>query len=175
MRWFLIFIASADCRGGCGRTDRRRDKRRKTTTRATNCSAPDTAQFRIYYEVTATTAGARFFYNAIRPGSVATDERVVDLATGQALKWEVVSGKEAREAGHPTADLDTEYIKVHLLAPGSRRRRSSAARSTRRTRTPRAITGRATPSSSIARWAFGGTPSCCPRAIVSSAATFRHK
>ena len=75
---------------------------------------PDTAQFRIYYEVTATTPGSRFFYNPIRPGSVATDERVVDLASGQSLKWEVVSGKQARESGHPTADLDTEYLKVHL-------------------------------------------------------------
>src|SRR5688572_13872056 len=66
--------------------------------------APDSSQFRIYYEVTATTPGARFFYNTIRPGSIATDERVVDLATGQPLKWEVVSGKQARTAGHPTAD-----------------------------------------------------------------------
>jgi hypothetical protein len=78
---------------------------------------PDTAQFRIYYEVTATTPGARYFYNTIRPGSVATDERVVDLATGVPLKWEVVSGKDARGAGHPAADLDTEYIKVHLARP----------------------------------------------------------
>jgi hypothetical protein len=46
---------------------------------------PESAQFRIYYEVTATTAGARFFYNTIRPGSIATDERVIDLATGQPL------------------------------------------------------------------------------------------
>ena len=38
--------------------------------------APDTAQFRILYEVTATTPGAKFFFNAIRKGSVATDERV---------------------------------------------------------------------------------------------------
>jgi hypothetical protein len=79
--------------------------------------APDSAQFRIYYEVTATTPGARFFYNTIRPGSVATDERVVDLATGEPLKWEVVSGKEARTAGHPTADANTDYIKVHLARP----------------------------------------------------------
>jgi hypothetical protein len=79
--------------------------------------APDTAQFRIYYEVTATTPGASFFYNTIRPGSIATDERVIDLATGQPLKWEVVSGKVARTAGHPTADPDTEYIKVHLARP----------------------------------------------------------
>jgi hypothetical protein len=79
--------------------------------------APDSAQFRIYYEVTATTPGARFFYNTIRPGSVASDERVVDLATGQPLAWAVVSGKEARTAGHPTADPDTEYIKVTLARP----------------------------------------------------------
>jgi hypothetical protein len=79
--------------------------------------APESAQFRIYYEVTATTPGARFFYNTIRRGSIATDERVVDLATGQELKWEVVSGKDARTAGHPSADPDTEYIKVHLARP----------------------------------------------------------
>jgi hypothetical protein len=79
--------------------------------------APDTAQFRIYYEVTATTPGARFFYNTIRPGSVASDERVIDLATGQPLAWAVVSGKEARSAGHPAADPETEYIKVTLARP----------------------------------------------------------
>jgi hypothetical protein len=79
--------------------------------------APDSAQFRTYYEVTATTAGATFFYNTIRPGSVATDERVIDLATGQPLKWEVVSGTEARTAGHPAADPETEYIKVYLAKP----------------------------------------------------------
>ena len=79
--------------------------------------APESAQFRIYYEVTATTPGATFFYNTIRPGSIATDERVIDLATGQPLKWEVVSGKHARENGHPAADPETEYIKVFLAKP----------------------------------------------------------
>jgi len=79
--------------------------------------APDTAQFRIYYEVTATTPGARFFFNVIRKGSVATDERVLDLATGQPLKWEVVTGAQARTEGHPAADLDAEWIKVHLARP----------------------------------------------------------
>ena len=79
--------------------------------------APDTAQFRIYYEVTGTTAGATFFFNTIRPGSVATDERVIDLTTGQPLKWEVVKGSQARVEGHPAADADTEYIKVHLARP----------------------------------------------------------
>ena len=36
--------------------------------------APDTASFKIHYEVTATTAGATFFYNPIRKGSAASDE-----------------------------------------------------------------------------------------------------
>ena len=78
---------------------------------------PETAQFRILYEVTATTAGAPFFFNAIRRGSIATDERVTDLMTGQLLKWEVVTGKQARSEGHPTADLETEWLKVHLARP----------------------------------------------------------
>jgi hypothetical protein len=78
---------------------------------------PDTARFRIIYEVTATRAGAPFFFNAIRRGSVATDERVVDAATGAALKWEVVNGATARAEGHPLADLETEWIKVHLARP----------------------------------------------------------
>ena len=78
---------------------------------------PDTAQFRILYEVTATTAGAPFFFNAIRKGSIATDERVADMMTGQPLKWEIVSGAQARKEGHPTADLETEWLKVHLARP----------------------------------------------------------
>ncbi|MBV8402627.1 MAG: hypothetical protein JO203_00405, partial [Gammaproteobacteria bacterium] len=35
--------------------------------------APDSASFRISYEVSATTAGAKVFYNPIRSGSVASD------------------------------------------------------------------------------------------------------
>jgi hypothetical protein len=39
------------------------------------------------------------------------------MMTGQALKWEIVSGAQARKEGHPTADLDTEWLKVHLARP----------------------------------------------------------
>ena len=79
--------------------------------------APGSGRFRIAYEVTATTPGAAFFYNPIRPGSVASDERVIDLATGEPLKWEIVTGEAARAAGHPAADTGTSYIKVHLARP----------------------------------------------------------
>jgi hypothetical protein len=77
--------------------------------------APETASFKIYYEVTATTAGAKFFYNPIRKGSVATDESVLDAMTGKPLVFSVVNGAEARKDPlMPKADLDTDYIKVTL-------------------------------------------------------------
>ena len=80
--------------------------------------APDSASFKIYYEVTATTPGAAFFYNPIRKGSVATDESVVDSMTGQPLKLEVVSGADARKDPLMSdADADTNFIKVTLARP----------------------------------------------------------
>jgi hypothetical protein len=79
--------------------------------------APGTAKFRILYEVTATTPGATFFFNAIRKGSVASDESVKDLATGKPLKFDVVNGMVARAQGVRGADSTGEYIRVTLLRP----------------------------------------------------------
>lgn len=80
--------------------------------------APETASFKIYYEVTATTAGAKFFYNPIRKGSAASDESVLDAMRGTPLHFEVVSGAQARtDPLMPDADLDTHYIKVTLARP----------------------------------------------------------
>ncbi len=80
--------------------------------------APETASFKIYYEVTATTAGAKFYYNPIRKGSVASDESVYDAMLGTPLQFDVVSGAEARKDPlMPDADLDTNYIKVTLARP----------------------------------------------------------
>jgi len=80
--------------------------------------APETASFKIYYEVTATTAGARFYYNPIRKGSAASDESVYDAMLGTPLHFDVVSGAEARKDPlMPDADPDTNYIKVTLARP----------------------------------------------------------
>ena len=57
--------------------------------------SPESASFTIHYEVTATTAGAKYYFNPIRKGSVASGESVIDVMTGQPLKFEVVSGEEA--------------------------------------------------------------------------------
>jgi hypothetical protein len=79
--------------------------------------APETSQFHILYDVTATTAGATAFFNPIRKGSEASGERVFDRATGRPLAFEVVSGKKARETGLPDADPDTDYIRIALARP----------------------------------------------------------
>ena len=79
--------------------------------------APDSAQFRIIYEVTATRPGARLFFNVIRKGSEASDEAVFDQMTGQPLPFKVVTGAEARAAGQANADLDANYIQVSLARP----------------------------------------------------------
>jgi hypothetical protein len=78
---------------------------------------PASASFRIIYDVTASSPGAKFYFNPIRPGSEASDESVVDLMTGLPLKFEVVTGAKAREDGFARADLETSYIKVHLARP----------------------------------------------------------
>lgn len=78
---------------------------------------PGSGKFRIIYDVTAVTPGATAFYNPIRKGSEASDESVIDLMTGQPLKFEVVSGAQARDGGFARADLDTSYIKATLARP----------------------------------------------------------
>ena len=78
---------------------------------------PGSAKFRIYYEVTATTSGATSFFNAIRKGSVASNEAVYDRMTGQPLKFEVVNGNIAKANGVRGADSTGDYIMVHLARP----------------------------------------------------------
>lgn len=78
---------------------------------------PASAQFRILYEVTATQAGARYYFNAIRKGSEASDEAVYDRSTGQKLPFTIVRGAEAKAAGLASADAGTSYIRVTLPQP----------------------------------------------------------
>jgi hypothetical protein len=79
--------------------------------------APETASFRIVYDVTAVSPGAKYFFNPIRQGSEASDESVIDLMTGAPLKFEEITGEQAREAGLTRASLDMHYIKVTLARP----------------------------------------------------------
>jgi hypothetical protein len=84
--------------------------------------APGSAKFRIVYEVTATTAGATKYFNPIRRGSIATDESVVDRATGQQLKFEVVKGMRLEDGINaarmllPTCYFDADKCKAGIEA-----------------------------------------------------------
>ena len=113
--------------------------------------SPESASFAIRYEVTATTAGAKYYFNPVRKGSVASGESVIDVMTGQPLRFEVVSGEDAVK--HPLMqgeDASVDYIKVYLARPvppeGQARMRILKTY-----RTPRVTTARATRSSSTGR------------------------
>jgi hypothetical protein len=69
------------------------------------------------YDITATTAGARAYFNPIRTGSIATDERVTDRATGAALAFAEVDGEIARAGGVTNAPPGSKYIAVTLARP----------------------------------------------------------
>src|SRR5689334_19999683 len=79
--------------------------------------APGSGKFRIIYDITAIRPGATAFFNPIRKGSVASDESVVDLATGRPLKFAQVSGEQAKASGLPDADVASDYIRVELAHP----------------------------------------------------------
>jgi len=80
--------------------------------------APETHQFRIYYEVTETRPGARFHFNPIREGSEASDESVIDPATGKPLKFEIVTGAAAAaDAPGERLNSNSRYLKVFLAHP----------------------------------------------------------
>ena len=80
--------------------------------------SPESASFAIRYEVTATAAGAKYYFNPIRKGSVASGESVVDVMTGQPLRFEVVSGEDAvKDPLMKGEDTSVDYIKVSLARP----------------------------------------------------------
>jgi hypothetical protein len=80
--------------------------------------APETASFKIFYEVTATTPGAKVYFNPIRKGSAASEEAVYDAMTGEPLHFEVVAGAEAaKDPLMAGADAAGNYIKVQLARP----------------------------------------------------------
>ena len=78
--------------------------------------APGSGKFRILYEVTAATPGARVYDNPIRRGADASDETVTDPVTGRPLAHETVSAEAARADG-VRGDAADQYLRVHLARP----------------------------------------------------------
>jgi hypothetical protein len=81
--------------------------------------APDTHQFAIRYDVSATEPGTSVYFNIVRPGSEASNEKVFDRATGKELSFVMTNGKEAKASGQAEPDTkdDTGFIKISLPHP----------------------------------------------------------
>lgn len=78
---------------------------------------PASQSFRILYDVSATRPGAVYYYNTLRKGSDHKVDAVTDRMTGLPLTWTILSGAQAKAAGHASASEDTDYLQVKLERP----------------------------------------------------------
>jgi len=78
---------------------------------------PETQSFRIIYDVSATMAGAKYYWNTLRRGSEHTVEKVWDLYSGKELKWDIVDNNVAKQNGLADASEDTDYLQITLARP----------------------------------------------------------
>src|SRR5258706_14699691 len=79
--------------------------------------APESHAFRITHDYTVRKVGEKYYFNVVRAGSHVTDPASIDLDTGEKLKWEIISGKQATERKLPITDPikdDSEIVVTHL-------------------------------------------------------------
>src|SRR5215471_19765482 len=79
--------------------------------------SPETHAFRITHDYTVRKAGEKYYFNVVRAGSHVTDPESFDLDTGEKLKWEIISGKLAKERKLPITDPiqdDSEIVVTYL-------------------------------------------------------------
>jgi hypothetical protein len=80
--------------------------------------SPESHAFRITHDYTARKAGEQYYFNVVRAGSHVADPESIDLDSGEKLRWEIISGKQARERKLPVEDVkdDNAEIVVTFLA-----------------------------------------------------------
>ena len=71
---------------------------------------PGSQKFRIFYDVSATTPGAEYYYNGLRVGSEHEVTAVFDLMTGNELVWKIVNGETTQATGMSNARANGEYL-----------------------------------------------------------------
>lgn len=79
--------------------------------------APESHAFRITHDYTVRKVGEKYYFNVVRAGSHVSDPSSIDLDSGEKLKWEVISGKQATERKLPITDQikdDSEIVVTHL-------------------------------------------------------------
>ncbi|WP_273566286.1 hypothetical protein [Maribacter halichondriae] len=75
---------------------------------------PESQSFRIIYDVSATAAGAKYYWNTLRKGSEHQVDAVWDLYSGKELTWQIVDGKTAKQNGLANANDEGEYLQIQL-------------------------------------------------------------
>lgn len=81
---------------------------------------PDSHAFRITHDYTVRKVGEKYYFNVVRAGSHVTNPESIDLDTGEKLKWEIISGKQATERKLPITDSikdDSEIVVTYLARP----------------------------------------------------------
>jgi len=79
--------------------------------------APDTHAFRITHDYTVRKVGEKYYFNVVRAGSHVTNPESIDLDTGEKLKCEIISGKQAVDRKLPITDTikdDSEIVVTYL-------------------------------------------------------------
>src|SRR5207253_10943626 len=82
--------------------------------------SPESHAFRITHDYTVRNAGEKYYFNVVRAGSHVSDPESIDLDSGEKLKWEITSGKQAAERKLPIGETikdDTEIVATYLARP----------------------------------------------------------
>lgn len=81
--------------------------------------APETHAFRITHDYTVRNVGEKYYFNVVRAGSHVSNPESIDLDSGEALKWETIDGKKARERKLAVGEVkdDTEIVVTYLARP----------------------------------------------------------
>jgi hypothetical protein len=79
--------------------------------------APDTHAFRIAHDYTVRKVGEKYYFNVVRAGSHVTNPESIDLDSGDKLKCEIISGKQALDRKLPITETvkdDSEIVVTYL-------------------------------------------------------------
>ena len=82
--------------------------------------APETHAFRITHDYTVRKVGEKYYFNVVRAGSHVTNPESIDLDSGEKLKWEILSGKQAKDRKLPITEQitdDSEIVVTYLARP----------------------------------------------------------
>ena len=79
--------------------------------------SPETHSFAITYDISTSVEGSPYLFNPIRNGSVASNERVIDSATGKPLEFAIVTAEQAGRNGFRGRLSAEKYIQVTLARP----------------------------------------------------------